>query len=140
MIHTCVAGFCRTAAVVCRLSINDPPTALVGFAGPKRVLCRLSMNDPPTALVGFAGPKRVLCRLTMKDPPTALVGFAGPKRGAFAVGAKYEQSTNCVGGIRDCSIRHTHLSKTSTPLIIFWIPRISRYSPSGPFSVSLRPA
>src|SRR6185295_4928760 len=41
--------------VVCRSSMNNPPTALVGFrkGGRGVAVCRSSMNNPPTALVGF---------------------------------------------------------------------------------------
>ena len=60
-----------------------PPTQLVDCSysaykrAPAALLCRLSMNDPPTALVGFQpGSSQPRCRLSMNDPPTALVGFA----------------------------------------------------------------
>ena len=57
-----------------RLSMNNPPTALVGFGtGARQRPGRLSMNNPPTALVGFGTPPVVPCRLSMNDPPTALV-------------------------------------------------------------------
>ncbi len=50
-----------------RLSMNDPPTALVGFGtGSRQPRCRLSMNDPPTALVGFRRSSRVAAQLAAK--------------------------------------------------------------------------
>src|SRR5258707_319093 len=46
-----------------RLSMNNPPTALVGFGDAcGRLFCRLSMNNPPTALVGFEGRPRLWVR------------------------------------------------------------------------------
>src|SRR5438128_1768864 len=61
---------------------------------------RLSMNNPPTALVGLgeAEPAGRFCRLSMNNPPTALVGFgqAEPAGRPFLQG-EYGQSTNRVG-------------------------------------------
>jgi hypothetical protein len=62
---------------VCRLGMNDPPTAVGGI--PNRLarrLCRLGMNHPPTAVGGI--PNRLagrLCRLGMNHPPTAVGGI-----------------------------------------------------------------
>jgi hypothetical protein len=48
----------REVSRTLRLSMNDPPTALVGFQESPAAECRLSMNDPPTALVGFGRPSK----------------------------------------------------------------------------------
>jgi len=62
---------------LCRLSMNDPPTALVGLPDEARVIpCRPSMNDPPTGWWDYRMEDLdSLCRLGMNDPPTALVGL-----------------------------------------------------------------
>jgi hypothetical protein len=60
----------------CRLSMNNPPTALVGLGKavlPSTSRCRLSMNDPPTALVGFG----------LFAQPLPWVGFARVARPRF---------------------------------------------------------
>ena len=49
-----VGGIWDVAAALCRLSMNNPPTAVGGIWGQRTgSLRRLSMNNPPTSLVGF---------------------------------------------------------------------------------------
>jgi hypothetical protein len=70
---------------VCRLSMNNPPTALVGFRTNRGVslvggVCRLSMNNPPTALVGFVASEPDIFSgfsfgLSMNDPTTLFGGY-----------------------------------------------------------------
>src|SRR4029453_5411570 len=61
-----------------------------------------SMNNPPTGTIfGIRetwSVRPVLYRLSMNDPPTALVGLPEKFVGCVEE-AKYERSTNCVGGI-----------------------------------------
>jgi hypothetical protein len=69
-----------------RLSLNDPPTALVGFRktrSHRHLVCRLSLNDPPTALVGVRktrSHRHLVCRLSLNDPPIGLAGLARRQR------------------------------------------------------------
>src|SRR6266850_2422900 len=46
---------------------------------PGTLLCRLDLNDPPTAMGGYSERQRAafVCRLTLNHPPTAVGGIPG---------------------------------------------------------------